>query len=196
MERREATPGAGCSTWQPEMEIPCPKKIQVLNVPTIFPEQKTVNKLTMHFQKRTNGGGEVLDVKYPTSVEGCAFVMFVKEEDANNVLKHEQKLMIDKEEYTLKVCEVGSGENATDKVQVIEFVIAKLDTGRFPTGMVHNLIRKHKFEIVSYHGSVAKIKGTFSSLKELREILMKYYEYLQTVTPVTDSGQSTDSREL
>ncbi|XP_062913409.1 RNA-binding protein 43-like isoform X2 [Mobula hypostoma] len=181
MERREATPGAGCSTWQPEMEIPCPKKIQVLNVPTIFPEQKTVNKLTMHFQKRTNGGGEVLDVKYPTSVEGCAFVMFVKEEDANNVLKHEQKLMIDKEEYTLKV---------------IEFVIAKLDTGRFPTGMVHNLIRKHKFEIVSYHGSVAKIKGTFSSLKELREILMKYYEYLQTVTPVTDSGQSTDSREL
>ncbi|XP_072905195.1 RNA-binding protein 43-like [Hemitrygon akajei] len=195
MNRREATLGAGCSTQQPERKIQCPKKIQVLNVPTISTE-KIVDKLTIHFQIRKNGGGEVLDVEYPTSVEGCAFVTFVNEEDANNVLKQEQILEVDKEQYKLKICEVENGESATDKVQVIQFVIAKLDTGRFHTKMVQELILRHRFEILNYQGSVAMIKGSFSSLKELRRILMKYNIYQQSLIAVTDSGQSTDSREL
>eukprot|EP00061_Rhincodon_typus_P004322 g22298.t1 len=69
-----------CMVRNPETMPQSPKKIQVLNVPGNVPVQRLLHKLTIYFQKSSNGGGEVLDVEYPTSVKDCAYVIFEKEE--------------------------------------------------------------------------------------------------------------------
>ncbi|XP_051879184.1 RNA-binding protein 43-like [Pristis pectinata] len=192
MKRHEDTLGAGCSTQQPDVKLQCPKKIQVLNVPTIISAQRTVDKLKIHFQTQSNGGGEVLDVEYPTSVKGCAFITFVTDKDANNVLKCEQILKFDKKEYKLEVCEAGRGESTTDDVQVMQFVSTKLDTSHFSTDLAQDLILKHGLEIVNYQGSIVEIKGSFSSLKELRRNLMNV-TFHQLPCAVTESEQLTNN---
>ncbi|XP_032872792.1 RNA-binding protein 43-like [Amblyraja radiata] len=169
MKRQDgAQLGAGCCTQQPEETLQRSKKIQVLNVPAILPEQRTLDKLIIHFQARNNGGGEVSDMEYPTTVAGRAFITFAKEEDADNVLKREQILKLDQQDYKLDVREVGGGETE----QVIEFVSTKLDTRDFPSKMARQLIHEHRFQIVSDQGSTVEIRGSFSSLKELRRNLM------------------------
>ncbi|XP_064409832.1 uncharacterized protein SI:DKEY-181M9.8 isoform X2 [Latimeria chalumnae] len=52
------------------------QKIEVYNLPVNIPENKIKNKLTIYFQRLRNGGGEVLDVQYPTSIPRCAYVTF------------------------------------------------------------------------------------------------------------------------
>ncbi|XP_055520853.1 RNA-binding protein 43-like [Leucoraja erinacea] len=167
----EAQLGAGCCAQQPEETLQRSKKIQVLNVPAILPEQRTLDKLIIHFQARGNGGGEVLDMEYPTTVAGRAFITFAKEEDADNVLKREQILKLDQQDYKLDVREVGGGETTSDTVQVIEFVSTKLDTRDYPSKTARQLIHEHRFQIVSDQGSMVVIRGSFSSLKELRRKL-------------------------
>ncbi|XP_069778224.1 RNA-binding protein 43-like [Narcine bancroftii] len=164
--------GRECRSQQSEVKSQHPKKIQVQNIPKLKSVQQTLDKLTIHFQTQSNGGGEVQMVEYPTCVKDCAFITFVTEKDANNVLKHEQILKLDKKKYKLEVCRAGEGESTTDDVQVIEFVCAQLDTSNFTTEMVHQLIQKYNFEILSHQGSIVKIKGSFSSLKQLRNKLM------------------------
>lgn len=52
------------------------RTIEVCGVPDILPSDRTVDKLTIHFLRPRNGGGEVLRVIYPTSTKGQAFVVF------------------------------------------------------------------------------------------------------------------------
>ncbi|GCB62421.1 hypothetical protein scyTo_0014492, partial [Scyliorhinus torazame] len=130
-----------------EMMSQIPKKIQVLNVPKAIPVPRMLNKLTIYFQKPSNGGGEVLDVEYPTRVNNCAYIIFKKEEDANNVLKQEHVLQIEKKTYKLEVREVEKGFRNADSEQVIQFVTTTLDTSHYPKEKALQLIFRHDLEI-------------------------------------------------
>ncbi|XP_078253272.1 RNA-binding protein 43-like isoform X2 [Rhinoraja longicauda] len=187
MKRHGAQFGAGCSAQQPGKNLQQSKKIQVFNVPAIISEQRTLDKLIIHFQTLSNGGGEVLDVHYPTRVPGNAFITFAKKEDADNVLKREQILKLDQKNYKLDVCEVGRGETASDDVQVFEFVRTKLDPRYFPSKMALQLIHEHHFQVISEQGSIVDIQGSFSSLKELRRNLMDLIVH-QPTHVVTENG--------
>ncbi|KAL0165610.1 hypothetical protein M9458_037454, partial [Cirrhinus mrigala] len=54
--------------------------IEVNGLLDIYPTDKMIDKLTMHFLKPSNYGGEVLIVIYPTSKKGQAYVVFESEE--------------------------------------------------------------------------------------------------------------------
>lgn len=54
--------------------------IEVNELPDDYPNNKMIDKLTMHFLRPRNNGGEVLIVIYPTSNKGQAYVVFEKEE--------------------------------------------------------------------------------------------------------------------
>ncbi|XP_048451939.1 uncharacterized protein LOC109935062 isoform X2 [Rhincodon typus] len=158
----------------PETMPQSPKKIQVLNVPGNVPVQRLLHKLTIYFQKSSNGGGEVLDVEYPTSVKDCAYVIFEKEEDANNVLKGEHIFQLDNKKYKLEVREVEEVLNDDDNEQVMLFVTTKLDTSCFPEGKARQLICRHNFQVIHSQGFIVEIEGSFPSLVKLRRDLMGF----------------------
>ncbi|XP_067834935.1 uncharacterized protein si:dkey-154b15.1 isoform X2 [Heptranchias perlo] len=171
-----------------------PKKIQVLNVPNIISEERMLDKLTIHFQRQSNGGGEVLDVEYPTSVKHCAYIIFEKEEDAKNVLKREHTLQLEEKKYKLDIREIEEGHSNTDNEQVIQSVRTKLNILHFPTGKARQLIFRHGFQVVSYKGSIMEIKGSFTSLKKLQSDLMNLFPR-QSPHVVTDLGHSANDKK-
>ncbi|XP_038664813.1 uncharacterized protein LOC119972346 isoform X2 [Scyliorhinus canicula] len=179
-----------------------PKKIQVLNVPKAIPVPRMLNKLTIHFQKPSNGGGEVLDVEYPTSVNNVAYIVFTKEKDANNVLKQEHVLQIEKKTYKLEVREVEKGLHNADSEQVIQFVTTALDTRHFPKEKALQLIFRHDLEIVHSSGCIVEVKGSFPSLRKLRSDLMDliHHSSPQQVTNLTHlakaKGLNKDERSF
>ncbi len=52
--------------------------IEVNGLPD-YPNNEMIDKLTMHFLRPSNNGGEVLVVIYPTSNKGQAYVVFESE---------------------------------------------------------------------------------------------------------------------
>ncbi|MBN3321149.1 RNF31 ligase, partial [Atractosteus spatula] len=68
-------------------------KIEVSRLPGGFPENKLKNKLTIYFQRRLNGGGEVLDVQYPTDQPNQAYVTFCNPQDAERVARKEEHVI-------------------------------------------------------------------------------------------------------
>lgn len=63
------------------------RTVVVSGVPDLLPADRIVDKLTIHFQtRRRSDGGDVEVVKYPTNMEGVAFVTFDRAE-GNNRLK-------------------------------------------------------------------------------------------------------------
>ncbi len=53
--------------------------IEVNGLPDDYPNNEMIDKLTMHFLRPSNNGGEVLIVIYPTSNKGQAYVVFESE---------------------------------------------------------------------------------------------------------------------
>ncbi len=53
--------------------------IDVHGLPDDCPNNTMIDKLTMHFLRPINNGGEVLIVIYPTSNKGQAYVVFDSE---------------------------------------------------------------------------------------------------------------------
>lgn len=55
------------------------RTVVVSGVPDVLPVSRMTDKLTIHFQScRRSGGGDVQVVKYPTNMDGVAFVTFDK----------------------------------------------------------------------------------------------------------------------
>ncbi|KAJ8272732.1 hypothetical protein GJAV_G00092810 [Gymnothorax javanicus] len=64
---------------------PC-QMIHVTQLPLGIPPQTMRNKLTIHFQRRRNGGGDVLDVVYPTARPDQACIVFHDPQVAQRVV--------------------------------------------------------------------------------------------------------------
>lgn len=57
------------------------RTVVVSGVPDVLPVSRMIDKLTIHFQSyRRSHGGDVEVVKYPTNMDGVAFVTFDKTE--------------------------------------------------------------------------------------------------------------------
>ncbi|XP_044044092.1 uncharacterized protein LOC122872223 [Siniperca chuatsi] len=74
------------------------RTVVVSGVPDVLPVSRMTDKLTIHFQScRRSHGGDVEVVRYPTNMDGVAFVAFDKAEDAERVVRKEQQIMTDDE---------------------------------------------------------------------------------------------------
>lgn len=63
------------------------RMVVVSGVPDVLPASRMIDKLTIHFQSSRSDGGDVEDVKYPTNLNGVAFVTFEKAKG-----KHRQRV--------------------------------------------------------------------------------------------------------
>ncbi|XP_024296610.1 uncharacterized protein LOC112264321 isoform X1 [Oncorhynchus tshawytscha] len=78
--------------------------VEVLGVPDdILASVRRVDKLTIHFQRPGNGGGELKRVQFPSYSPGQAFVMFEDPEVAARVLQRTHVLEVDGQHFPLKI---------------------------------------------------------------------------------------------
>ncbi|XP_062845299.1 RNA-binding protein 43 [Trichomycterus rosablanca] len=79
-----------------------PMVIEVNGIPDIPPHNQMVDQLKIHFMKRSNNGGDVLMVIYPTSTSGQAYVIFESDE-VPGVLESKHFLETDSKFYPIRV---------------------------------------------------------------------------------------------
>ncbi|KAL2080471.1 hypothetical protein ACEWY4_024264 [Coilia grayii] len=141
--------------------------IEVCGVPDLLPADRTVDKLTIHFLRPRNGGGEVVRVIYPTSAKGQAFVVFELKEVAARVASSKQTLDIDGQRFPLTV-------GIVDRAEVDLPVQATLDLNKFSDpSEVRQLLRKHYFNVSELSSGKVLLEGTFLSLRAVRAQLCR-----------------------
>ncbi|KAF4100178.1 uncharacterized protein si:dkey-154b15.1 isoform X2 [Onychostoma macrolepis] len=163
--------------------------IEVNGLPDDYPNNKMIDKLTMHFLRPSNNGGEVLIVIYPTSNKGQAYVVF--ESEVPRVLEHNHVLELDSQFYPLDV----------KKIHQPEFDMpaeAFLDVSMFYSQiMIRNLLHSHGFQVSETTSGQLYLQGTFLNLKRIHPKLMRLLAQETTTQRSTPSqhtnGFSSDS---
>ncbi|KAK1172340.1 RNA-binding protein 43-like [Acipenser oxyrinchus oxyrinchus] len=142
--------------------------LQVLQVPSVLPDDRMIDKLLIHFLRPRNGGGEVLGVRYPTDTPAEALVTFEQEEVADRVLQRSQVLELQSGKHPLKVRRVESEE----RIEVDMPMRTHLSLEMFPDqGTVRELLEKHSFRVTQLQGGPPgklQIEGSFTELRKLR----------------------------
>ncbi|GAA6217894.1 RNA-binding protein 43 isoform X1 [Lates japonicus] len=151
------------------------RTVVVSGVPDLLPADRMVDKLTIHFQtRRRSDGGDVEVVKYPTNMEGVAFVTFDRAEDAERVVRKEQQIMMDSkfpQDYHLTVFPFTR--------DVFLYVSsAKVDLSIFGSNqaqLIQSLRSAHRsLRFQPLHGQrKATIEGPFAAIRALREDLIR-----------------------
>ncbi|XP_012673825.2 uncharacterized protein si:dkey-154b15.1 [Clupea harengus] len=157
------------------------RTIKVCGVPDILPADRIVDKVTIHFLRPRQGGGEVLRVIYPSSTKGQAFVVFEHNEVAARVAGLKQSLDIDGQQYPLTI-------EIVDRPDVDLPVQATLDLRMFPDqSEVRRLLRNHNFKVSELSPGKVLLDGTFLSLRAVRSQLQRQ---LQEARPHADRDRS------
>ncbi|KAK2887217.1 hypothetical protein Q8A67_015445 [Cirrhinus molitorella] len=126
---------------------------------------KMIDKLTMHFLRPSNYGGEVLIVIYPTSKTGQAYVVF-EEEEVPGVLEHNHVLELDGQFYPLNVKKMH-------KPKLDMPAEAFLDVRIFSSQRkIRELLDSHGFRVLETSPGQLHLQGTFLNLKRIHPKLM------------------------
>ncbi|XP_072227340.1 uncharacterized protein [Leuresthes tenuis] len=150
------------------------RTVVVSGVPNVLSVSRMIDKLTIHFQSsRRSGGGDVEVVKYPSNMDGVAFVTFDKAQDAERVVRKEQQIMGDDEfpeDYRLTVFPFSR--------DVFFYVpSATLDLSAFGTNqasLIESLQSAHRsIRFRSLPEQKVSIEGPFSAVKSLRQDLIQ-----------------------
>ncbi|XP_078518692.1 uncharacterized protein LOC144783820 [Lissotriton helveticus] len=148
------------------------RKVQVHKVPSIMSDDRMHDKLLIHFLRPRNGGGEVLELLYPTEYAGVAIVTFELEEVADRILKRTHTLELNSQRYPL---ELRRDVEATCKTQEDYMTIrTKLDFQLFPEkNAVKMLVEKCGLRVCSEMGDAMEIEGVFPALAKLKTELLQ-----------------------
>ncbi|XP_057210801.1 uncharacterized protein si:dkey-154b15.1 isoform X3 [Triplophysa rosa] len=142
--------------------------IEVNGIPD-YPSSKSssmIDKLTMHFLRRSNNGQDVLTVIYPTSIKGQAYVVFESSE-VPGVLQHTHVLEVDGQFYLL---EVKRGYLRQLDMQAE----AWLDVSMFSRQKeISDLLHGYGFRVSETTSGQLHLQGSFLTLKVLRPKLME-----------------------
>ncbi|XP_051879049.1 E3 ubiquitin-protein ligase RNF31-like isoform X2 [Pristis pectinata] len=63
------------------------QKVLLLNIPAELPEHRMKDKLIIFFQSCRNGGGEIVDLQYPSRIAGSAIITFADAKVAERVVQ-------------------------------------------------------------------------------------------------------------
>ncbi|KAG7457801.1 hypothetical protein MATL_G00230980 [Megalops atlanticus] len=136
--------------------------IEVLGVPSVLSVDRMIDKLTIHFLRPRNGGGEVERVVYPARNSDKAFISFELPEVAARVLQQSHVLEVEGGRFPLKVRRIHCPE-------VDMPVSTTLNLGKFRSQTaVRDILTRHKFEISHLRSGWLHVKGTFLNLKAAR----------------------------
>ncbi|KAJ8378993.1 hypothetical protein AAFF_G00232220 [Aldrovandia affinis] len=136
--------------------------IEVNGVPHGLPADRMIDKLTIHFLRPRNGGGEVLRVLYPLHSPHQAIVIFERPDVAARVLQQAQVLQLERGSFPLKVRQAGCPE-------VDLPVRTTLDTREYRSQTaVNNILRRYGFKVSQQHAGQLLLEGTFLNLSAAR----------------------------
>ncbi|KAM4537822.1 uncharacterized protein V3H82_023630 [Fundulus diaphanus] len=164
------------------------RTVVVSGVPDVLEHSRMVDKLTIYFQsRRRSHGGDVENVKYPTNMDGVAFVTFDRVEDAEQVVRKEQHTMVDEgftQDYALTVFPFS-----TDVfLYVPQATVDLLVFGSNQASLIESLQSAHRsirFQAFP-HQRKASIEGPFSAVQALREDLIRRASRLRPSSPTAD----------
>ncbi|KAL6457593.1 hypothetical protein MHYP_G00345560 [Metynnis hypsauchen] len=138
--------------------------IEVRGVPDIDPSDRMVDQLKIHFLRRSNNGGDVLEVLYPTSTPGQAYVIF-ESDTVPNVLRCTHVLEVDSRFYPIHVQEARLSEVDME-------VETTLDINMFPSSQnALQLVKQRGFKVTELSPGRLRLKGSFLNLKLLHQKL-------------------------
>nr|XP_033787808.1 RNA-binding protein 43 [Geotrypetes seraphini]XP_033787809.1 RNA-binding protein 43 [Geotrypetes seraphini] len=147
------------------------RTLRIHSVPSVTSDDRMHDKLLIHFLRPRNGGGEVLELKYPTEEAGVALLTFQEKEVAERILGRQHRLELDGKIYNLDVRRVERPK--TPGAEVYMFMRTTLDLHWFrDKDAVKQLVKKHGFRVSSETGLEIEIEGTFPALKKLRDELL------------------------
>ncbi|NXO03373.1 IN35 protein, partial [Rhinopomastus cyanomelas] len=80
------------------------RTVQVRGFPAELPPDRAADKLTIHFLRSRNGGGEITDVRVLPGPQGCALITFEAPEVARRVLAvKDHQLSVGGKKFPLEV---------------------------------------------------------------------------------------------
>ncbi|XP_070813702.1 uncharacterized protein [Chaetodon trifascialis] len=167
------------------------RTVVVSGVPDVLPVSRMIDKLTIHFQtRRRSHGGDVEGVRYPTNMDGVAFVTFDEAGDAERVVQKEQHIMADDEfpeDYVLTVFPF-----TRDVFLYVSSATVDLSVfGRDQASLVQSLRSGHRslrFQPLLQQRK-ATIEGPFAAVQALREDLIRRASQLKSVSAQTAAVQ-------
>ncbi|KAJ7991898.1 hypothetical protein DPEC_G00288640 [Dallia pectoralis] len=141
--------------------------VEVLGVPgNLLSPDRMIDKLTIHFLRPRNGGGEVLEVAFPTSSSRRAVVVFEMPEVAASVLQHIQVLEVEGQHFPLQVWR-------TDRPEFDMPVKATLDVTMFSSDDVWRLLKSHGFQVTGRGPGLLLVHGSFLKLRDVKAQLQQ-----------------------
>uniref|UniRef100_A0A8D0GGQ2 RING-type E3 ubiquitin transferase n=1 Tax=Sphenodon punctatus TaxID=8508 RepID=A0A8D0GGQ2_SPHPU len=143
------------------------RTVCVRGIPTDLSPERAADKLTIHFLRACNGGGEILDIDILPESPACALVTFEEAEVAQRVLKVEKHVLsISGKKYPLKVT-AQSADLSPDEIFVR--VCMTIDYGRFPDGksILRSLRKRYSDVQFSFDAkeTLCAVKGPFTELQ-------------------------------
>ncbi|XP_066061062.1 uncharacterized protein [Chamaea fasciata] len=108
------------------------RTVRVRGFPAELPPDRAADKLTIHFLRSRNGGGDIAEVRVLSGSPPCALITFEAPEVAQRILKVKNHVLaIGKTRYPLEVT-LHAAELSPDEVFV--HVCMTIDYGKLPVG--------------------------------------------------------------
>uniref|UniRef100_UPI00398EE5D7 RNA-binding protein 43-like isoform X1 n=2 Tax=Pristiophorus japonicus TaxID=55135 RepID=UPI00398EE5D7 len=177
------------------------RTIVVSGIPEyVLSKSRIIDKLTIHFLRQKNGGGEVESVIYPADATGNAHVTFEKREVVDSVLRQKEQVLEDKQlpvKYPMKI--------SAYSMDVFTQISVDLDLSIFGKGLELNKLvgelqsNNKNLQFSKLPDGRMHIEGSFSALKELRKDLQRRAGDFLEINPhrsVSKSGISASVRKL
>lgn len=139
------------------------------DLPRGFSKQSLEDKLMIHFLRTKNGGGEIIDVVFPSETLSSALIIFEEAEVAQRVLQIENHVLaINGEQHKLKV---KSANTVIQVDQVIPHVSMTINYGKLYGGrrLIRQFQKTHKEIHFGFNQKAEQctVAGPFSAIKEL-----------------------------
>ncbi|XP_075027863.1 uncharacterized protein LOC142092038 [Calonectris borealis] len=189
------------------------RTVRVGGLPADLPPDRVADKLTIHFLRSRNGGGEIADVQVLAGSQACALITFEAPEVAQRILKAKQHVLsVGGKEYPLEVT-AHDAELRPDEIFIRACMI--VDYGKLPAGktLLRNLHKcysnvQFNFDSKNTH---CIVKGPFTELQAFSrdllgslnlksqpagEILLPGSSHVAKETRMRDHQQVPDSTEL
>ncbi|XP_074835489.1 uncharacterized protein LOC142002894 [Carettochelys insculpta] len=151
------------------------RTVRVEGIPTDLPPERVVDKLTIHFLRSRNGGGEIADIHITTGSPACALVTFEDAEVAQRVLAVEKHVLsVHGRAYPLTVT-AHAAELSPDEIFVRVCMI--IDYRRLVDGktLLRSLRQRYSNVQFSFDAKepLCTVKGPYTELQAFSQALLR-----------------------
>ncbi|KAL9823643.1 uncharacterized protein GJ701_015468 isoform 1-T1 [Geothlypis trichas] len=171
------------------------RTVRVQGFPAELPPDRAADKLTIHFLRSRNGGGDIANVRVLPGSLPCALITFEAPEVAQRILQVKNHVLaIGKTQYPLEVTPHASELSPNE---IFIHVSMTIDYGKLPTGktLLKDLHKEHSNIHFSFDSKNMQciVQGPFTELQTFsRDLLgslnLKNQASGQVLLPASSSG--------